>query len=161
MIFTILLYSLTVILLILSLLMDRKKTIKGLKKAWKAFENILPQFLGIIVLVGILVAFLDPQTISGLIGTNSGWSGTIFAGLLGSVTLIPGFIAFPTAALLLKNGAGYMQIGAFVSTLMMVGVVTFPVEKKYFGIKASLVRNLFSFVFSFIVAFALGWVCSL
>jgi hypothetical protein len=26
-----------------------------------------------------------------------------------------------------------MQIGAFVSALMMVGVVTMPVEMKYFG----------------------------
>ena len=26
-----------------------------------------------------------------------------------------------------------MQIGAFISTLMMVGIVTLPVEFKYFG----------------------------
>ncbi|MBN2534957.1 MAG: permease [Spirochaetales bacterium] len=161
MIFIIFTYALAVIFLLFSFIKDRKKTKTGLKKAWKAFENILPQFLGIIVLVGILMAFLDPETISGLIGQSSGWVGTILAGLVGAVTLIPGFIAFPTAALLLKNDAGYMQIGAFVSSLMMVGVATFPVEKKYFGFKASLLRNIFALGFSFIVAFVLGWVCSL
>ena len=62
------------------------------------------------------------------------------------------------AALLLQNGAGYMQIGAFVSTLMMVGIVTLPIEVKYFGKKITILRNVFAFVFSFIVAFIIGLV---
>lgn len=70
---------------------------------------------------GILLAFLTPGTISRFIGRKSGWWGVDGAALIGSVTLIPGFLAFHLAALLLKNGAGAMQIGAFVSTLMTVG----------------------------------------
>ena len=70
--------------------------------------------------------------------------------------MIPGFVAFPTAAMLLNNGAGYMQIGAFVSTLMMVGVVTAPVEMKYFGKHLTIMRNVLSFLFSFVVAFIIG-----
>ena len=77
---------------------------------------------------------------------------------VGAITLVPGFVAFPTAALLLESGAGIMQIGAFVSALMMVGVVTLPVEISYFGRKLSLVRNLFAFMFSFVVALALSLV---
>lgn len=50
----------------------------------------------------------------------------------------------------------YMQIAAFISTLMMVGVVTMPVEIRYFGKKATLVRNAAAFGFSLIVAFAMG-----
>ncbi|MFA6905496.1 MAG: permease, partial [Sphaerochaeta sp.] len=74
------------------------------------------------------------------------------------VTLIPGFVAFPTAALLVNGGAGYMQIGAFISTLMMVGIVTLPVEMQYFGKKLALYRNALAFVFSFLVAFVIGQV---
>ena len=80
----------------------------------------------------------------------------LFRSLVGAITLIPGFIAFPTAALLLKSGAGYMQIGAFISALMMVGLVTLPVEFKYFGKKLSIYRNLLAFAFSFLVAFIIG-----
>jgi len=127
-----------------------------MKKAWKAFENILPQFLGVITLVGIMLAILNPETISGIIGNSSGWWGVTMASVIGAITLIPGFIAFPTAALLLKSGAGYMQIGAFISSLMMVGVVTLPVEIKYFGKKCTILRNLLAFAFSFIVAFVIG-----
>lgn len=151
-----LLYGITIFLLVFSYFKDRKKTKMALKKAWKSFENILPEFLGVIMLVGILLAVLNPQVISQILGSNSGWFGVILAAVVGAITLIPGFVAFPMAAMLLKNGAGYMQIGAFVSTLMMVGVVTMPVEIRYFGKKLTILRNLFAFIFSFLVAYIIG-----
>lgn len=150
------LYFITVGLLVVSYVKDKKKTKMALKKAWKAFENILPEFLVVILLVGVLLAVLNPTVISKIIGSDSGWYGVVLAALVGGITLIPGFIAFPTAALLLKGGAGYMQIGAFISTLMMVGVVTIPVETKYFGRKLTIWRNTIAFFFSFVVAFIIG-----
>ncbi|EDK33759.1 hypothetical protein [Clostridium kluyveri] len=59
---------------------------------------------------------------------------------------------FPTAQMLVENGAGYMQIGAFVSTLMMVGIITMPVEMKYFGRKLTIWRNVLAFIFSFFIS---------
>ncbi|WFD09345.1 permease [Tepidibacter hydrothermalis] len=155
------LYIVTAVLLIMSYIKDKKKTKMALKKAWKAFENILPEFLSIIMIVGILLAFINPDVIAKLIGSQSGWVGVIISGLVGAITLIPGFIAFPTAAMVLKNGAGYMQIGAFISTLMMVGIVTAPVEIKYFGKKVTVLRNIISFLFSFLVAYIIGKVVSI
>ena len=150
------LYAVTIVLLFFSYFKDKNKTKTSLKKGWKAFENILPEFLVVILFVGTLLAVLDPEMISMLIGGDSGWSGVILASLVGSVTLIPGFVAFPTAALLLQAGAGYMQIGAFISTLMMVGVVMMPVEIKYFGKKVTIYRNMMAFIFSFFVAYVIG-----
>ena len=150
------LYAVTIVLLFFSYFKDKNKTKTSLKKGWKAFENILPEFLVVILFVGTLLAVLDPEMISMLIGGDSGWSGVILASLVGSVTLIPGFVAFPTAALLLQAGAGYMQIGAFISTLMMVGVVTMPVEIKKFRKKVTIYRNMMAFIFSFFVAYVIG-----
>ena len=150
------LYGITIMLLTLSFFKDRKKTRMALKKGWKAFDNILPEFLVVMLFVGVMLAVLDPQTISKFIGKNSGWAGVIMAALVGSVTLIPGFIAFPTADLLIQAGAGLMQIGAFISTLMMVGIITMPVEIKYFGKKMTIYRNLMAFIFSFFVAYVIG-----
>lgn len=152
-----LLYISTFALLGLSFFKDQRKTKMALKKAWKAFENILPEFLVVILLVGLALAVINPEVISQMIGQKSGWPGVILAALVGSITLIPGFVAFPLAALLVQGGAGYMQIGAFVSSLMMVGVVTFPVEIKYFGKKITLIRNGLAFLFSLIVALFIGW----
>lgn len=153
---TIGLYLVTVALIIVSLIINKQKTKQAMKKAWKALENILPQFLGVVILVGLLLSIFDPDAISGIIGSSSGWFGVSISSLIGAITLIPGFIAFPTAALLIKSGAGYMQIAAFISSLMMVGVVTIPVEIKYFGKKSTILRNSFAFIFSFAVAFVIG-----
>ena len=152
------LYGVTAILLVISFRKDRSKTRMALKKAVRAMEHILPEFLVVILLVGLLLALMNPQVISTLIGTDSGLWGTVLALLVGSATLIPGFVAFPTAAMLLQGGAGYMQIGAFVSSLMMVGVVTFPIEKTYFGIKLTVLRNALAFLFSIVVALGIGYV---
>lgn len=154
--FTIMLYILALGLLAISFLKDRQKTRLALEKAWKSFENILPQFLSILIIIGILLAVLSPATISKLIGQQSGWAGLVIASVIGSVTLIPGFVAFPLAAALLNSGAGLMQIAVFISTLMMVGIVTISVEIKYFGRKATILRNAMAFVFSYIVALAIG-----
>lgn len=54
--FTILLYALAGGLLLLSFIKDKNKTKKALTQAWKSFENILPQFLSILVIVGIMLA---------------------------------------------------------------------------------------------------------
>jgi uncharacterized membrane protein YraQ (UPF0718 family) len=154
-------YALAFLLLSVSFFKDRPKTAQALRKAWKSLEGILPQFLGIIVLIGILLAVFDPETIQKLIGSPSGWRGTLLASAIGSITLIPGFIAFPTAAMLLKGGAGYMQIAAFISTLMMVGVVTLPTEISAFNGKVALLRNGLAYVFSLLVALIVGIVMSL
>lgn len=154
--FTIILYILAFGLLLLSFIRDRKKTKNALKKAWKSFENILPQFLSILVIIGLTLAVLSPEAISKLLGQQSGWYGMVAAAVIGAITLIPGFVAFPLAAALLKNGAGYMQIAVFISSLMMVGIVTMPVEIKYFGTKAAITRNALGFAFSFIVAIVIG-----
>ena len=151
-------YGLAVIGLAISFFKNKKKTLTALKKAWKAFENILPQFLVVLLVVGVMLAVLNPQVISKLIGAESGWYGTVIAALVGAITLIPPFVAFPTAGMLLNAGAGLMQIGAFVSSLMMVGVVTMPIEMKYFGKKLTIFRNLLAFLFSFIVALIINWV---
>jgi uncharacterized membrane protein YraQ (UPF0718 family) len=152
----IILYAATALLLIWSAVKNKQKTKAALLKAWKALENILPQFLGIIALVGLMLAVLNADVISKIIGSSSGWLGVLLASTVGAVTLIPGFIAFPTAALLLQGGAGYMQIGAFISSLMMVGVVTMPLEIRHFGKKATLLRNSLAYAFSFAVAFVIG-----
>ncbi|MFI3128587.1 MAG: permease [Bacillota bacterium] len=154
--FTYLLYACAGIGLCLSFFKSKKKTKMALKKAWKSFENILPQFLVIILLIGIMLSVVSTETITKFIGEDSGILGVLGASVIGSITLIPGFVAFPLASALLENGAGIMQITAFLSTLMMVGILTIPIESKVFGGKVTAVRNISAFVFSLIVAVIMG-----
>ena len=91
---TIIYYLLASIALIVSFVKDKNNTKKALQKAWKSFENILPQFLSILILIGIILAIMNPEQISNIIGKESGWSGVILASMVGAIPLIPGFVAF-------------------------------------------------------------------
>jgi uncharacterized membrane protein YraQ (UPF0718 family) len=153
--FTIILYAIAISFLLFSFFKDKKKTLAALLKAWKSFENILPQLLGILFFISLSLAYLEPEMVGRFLGERSAWLGVTIAAVVGAVTLIPGLIAFPTAALLLRGGAGLMQMGAFISSLMMVGVVTAPLEIKYFGKKLTIMRNALGFAFSFAVAWVI------
>ena len=155
---SIILYSLALILLLVSFIKDKVKTKKALKIAFTSFENIMPQFLSVIIFVGIVLAYVQPETISKLIGTSSGFLGIIFSAVIGSITLLPTFVAFSTGNTLLQNGAGYAQVSALITTLTMVGMLTFPLEAEYIGKKSAFYRNFFAFLFSFIVAIFMGGV---
>jgi uncharacterized membrane protein YraQ (UPF0718 family) len=158
---TVLLYIIAAVGLGISFFKNKEKTKMALKKAFKAFEGILPQFLVVLVLVAVTLSVLDTATISRFLGAESGILGILIAAMVGAITLIPGFVAFPAAAALLAGGAGATQIAAFVSSLMMVGVVTLPMETKFFGKKAALMRNALAFGFSLVAAFFVGWVVGL
>jgi uncharacterized membrane protein YraQ (UPF0718 family) len=150
------LYIVAVAALIFSFVNDKKKTRMALKKSLKSIENILPAMLVILMVIGVTMAWISPEVISSLIGENSGILGVLIASVLGSITLIPGFIAFPLASNLLKLDAGYTQIAAFISTLMMVGIITFPMEKKFLGGGLALKRNLSALIYSVLIAFVIG-----
>jgi uncharacterized membrane protein YraQ (UPF0718 family) len=153
---TAILYGSAVILLLISYMKDKEKTKQAVKKAWKSFENVMPQFLGIIFIIGVTLAVLKPEAISKIIGVESGLFGVFISAVVGSITLMPTFVAFQTGYMLLENGAGYAQIGALISTLTLVGVATFALEAKYIGKKAAFYRNFIAFLFSFIVAYIIG-----
>lgn len=147
------LYSATVILFLLSYKKDKKKTKKAFIKGLKSLENILPQFLGIVISVGLILAILTPETIRGILGTNSAFLGIILSALIGTIVMMPTFVAFSTADMLINNGAGMSQVAALVSTLTLIGLITIPLEAKYIGKRATVYRNIIAFIFSILVAF--------
>lgn len=153
---TIVLYIMAVTLLIVSYTRDKKKTKIALKKAWTSFEGVMPQFLGIIFVIGITLATINPEMISKITGKESGWLGVLISAILGAITMMPTFVAFSTANTLLQNGGGYAQVAALVSTLTLVGVITYPMESKYIGKRGAFLRNFSAFLFSLVVAFIIG-----
>jgi len=155
-VFTYSLYGVAAILLAVSFHKDRKKTVLSLKRAWRMFVTILPQFVAILLLIGLLLALITPEAIQRVIGAGSGFMGMLVTSLIGSVTLVPALIAFPVAGELLRNGAGIAQTAVFVSTLTMVGFITLPMEIRCLGKKTALLRNGLSYLFAFITAYIMG-----
>jgi uncharacterized membrane protein YraQ (UPF0718 family) len=137
-------YSLTAFFLLISFLKDREKTVKALKVAWKKLLKILPAFIVMLIAVSIVLYFIPEHAIVEHLNGTSKWISFISAMVLGSIAVMPGFVAFPLGGILLGKGVSHMVISAFTTTLMMVGLVTFPIEKVYLGTKVAILRNVIS-----------------
>ncbi len=150
------LYIITGFAILLSFIVNSKKTLMAIKIAVKKFVNILPAFLTMLILVSVVLFLVPDKVISNYLGNSNKFVGVTFASFFGSITLMPGFIAFPLCGILLKKGVPYMVLSAFTTTLMMVGVLTYPIEKEYFGMKVTIIRNVISFFIALIVALMTG-----
>ncbi|MBW1730856.1 MAG: permease [Deltaproteobacteria bacterium] len=150
------LYAVVLIALISSFVADKTRTYKAIKIAYKRFSRILPGFVGMLVLVSVILTLVPNKFIVQYLGKSNMLTGTVVASFFGSITLMPGFIAYPLCGILLQKGVSYTVISAFSTTLMMVGFVTFPIEQRYFGTKVTVVRNLLSFLIALVVAVMTG-----
>lgn len=149
-------YYFTAALTAILFFIDRKKTIKGLKIGLKKIRKNSPVFLNMIILVAFSLYFISDELILRFLGDGSGAVGVALAGGLGSLAFMPGFVAFPLAGILLEKGVSYTVIAAFTTTLMMVGIVTYPVEKDFFGLKITVIRNSISLIMAIIVSIVIG-----
>ena len=155
-IFTILFWIIAVILFVFSLVKSKETTVDAMKKSRRMMGSMIGEIVAIIFMIGLVLTFIPPETIKTVLGTSSTYISTFFSALVGSVTLIPAFVAFPLVGSLVDVGASIVPAVAFLTTLTMVGIVTFPLEKKEFGTKFAILRNLFSFGFAIIIALVMG-----
>lgn len=155
-IFTILFWIIAVILFVFSLVKSKETTVDAMKKSRRMMGSMIGEIVAIIFMIGLVLTFIPPETIKTVLGTSSTYISSFFSALVGSVTLIPAFVAFPLVGSLVDVGASIVPAVAFLTTLTMVGIVTFPLEKKEFGTKFAILRNLFSFGFAIIIALMMG-----
>lgn len=151
-------YALLAAALVVSLIRNREKTRKAAIFALKALAKTAPALIGMLGVVGLTMGLLPPETIRKLVGEEAGFAATVIASVIGAVTLIPSLIAFPLAGSLLRSGATVMTVSAFITTLVMVGVVTAPMEMKTLGKKFTLLRNGFGFLSALVIGGIMGLV---
>lgn len=149
-------YILTAVLIIILAIFDYQKTLKGIKIGVKKLLKNTPVFLNMIILVAVSLHYISDDLILKYLGRGSGVLGMAISSILGSLTLMPGFVAFPLAGVLISKGVNHTVIAAFTTTLMMVGLVTYPVEKEYFGVRITVIRNLIGFLIAIIVSLIIG-----
>jgi len=149
-------YITTVVAVAVSLVADRRKTVRSFQVAGRKMFKIAPAFLAMTVLVSIALFLVSDEIISRYLGHENKVFGLVIASVLGSVTLMPGFIAFPLCGILLEKGVSYMILSGFSTTLMMVGILTFPVERAYLGTRVAVLRNLIYLMIAVVVALITG-----
>ncbi|HAF84904.1 MAG TPA: permease [Sphaerochaeta sp.] len=152
----IIIYALLALALVFSLFKSKEKTQKAFKVAGKALLKTAPSLVAMLGIVGLILGLLTPEKIASLIGAEAGFLATVTAAVIGSVTLIPSLVAFPLAGSLLRSGATVMTISAFITTLVMVGVITAPMEMKILGMRFTLLRNGLGIIAALLIAFLMG-----
>lgn len=142
--------------LLISLIADRKRTGKALLIAGRRLVALLPSFLTMLAAVSLVLTVVSEETIARYLGADNTWVATAVGAAVGSVTLMPGFVAFPLSGVLLSKGVAYMVLSAFTTTLMMVGVLAYPIERRVLGARVAIVRNALSLLVALAVAVVTG-----
>ncbi len=155
-VFTLAIWIGTLIFLVVSFVKDKVKTKQALKMALGMGKGMVVSILSIVFAIGLILTLLPPTEIAAFLSTQSDLLATVGGALLGTITLIPAFIAFPLVGTLVNAGVSVVPSVAFLTTLTMVGIVTFPLEKKAFGSKFTAIRNGLSFLFAIAIALVMG-----
>ena len=141
----------TVIATIISFFIDKSKTIKGVRKGLKQFVKILPTLLSVIMIISMILYFVSDEFMIERLGSSAGIEAYVSAAMVGSISILPGFVTYPLSGILVKSGVSFAVISVFITTLKMVGFLIIPIEAKYFGLKTAIIRNSLSLVGALLV----------
>lgn len=149
---TVILIAIAVLFLTWSIFKSKEKTKESLVLSKNLLVKTFVEIIGVMALVGLVLAILPPELIKQLLGNSNEFLSTVYGAIIGALTIIPAFIAFPLSKSLYQSGANLTAIAAFITTLTMVGFATMPIEIKYFGKKFTLHRLWISFVAAILIA---------
>lgn len=155
-IFTLGFWIVSIVLFAVAFKKSKTKTFEAMKKSKAMMGNMIGEILAIILLIGIVLTFIPPESIKSVLGSENTTLSTLIAAVAGSVTLIPAFVAFPLVGSFVDVGASIVPAVAFLTTLTMVGVVTYPLESREFGAQFALTRNVLSFISALMIAAVMG-----
>ncbi len=142
--------------LLISFYKDRSKTIGAFKMAFKRLWKITPLFLFVMILFSFSITAVSKLFIQQAIGSESGMTGLLISLGIGSVAFMPGFIAFPLCAMLKTQNVPFYILAGFSIALMNVGILSFPLQKKYLGWKVAAIRNVIGFLTALLIAVIVG-----
>lgn len=148
----------TLFIVAIAYIIDKSKTQQALKLSVKKIKKIAPAFLWMLIFMSVALFIFSEEQIRTALANDNIYYSLALSLSCGSVAIIPGFIAFPLCGILREQGVAYMVLFGFTTSLMMVGIVTFPVEKVYFGVKLGIIRNIISLIIALIIALVTGLV---
>ncbi len=124
---------------------------KAIKNALKTLYFIMPMLLAVIGLVGIFKTFVTPRMLRTFFNGHV-WHDMLSGVAFGGISVGQPFLSYIVGGALLDEGASLYGVTAFVLAFVTLGVVQLPMEFGIFGFRFTLVRNLLSLVFAFLLA---------
>jgi len=124
-----------------------------LLNTFKSLQAIAPMLLAVIGMVGLFETFITPQMIHSLFDGNI--IHDMFLGTTaGAVSVGQPFLSYIIGGELLKEGISLYAVTAFILSFVTLGVIQLPLEFSIFGTRFTIMRNLLSLIFAFIISWA-------
>jgi predicted Fe-Mo cluster-binding NifX family protein len=112
----------------------------ALKKTMKQFSSMLPVLLGVIMIMGLVQAFLSKELILKIF-SKSPLLDTIIGTFTGSIFAGNPVNSYVIGQSLLKLGAGWAGVCALMFSWVSIGLVQMPAEVQAMGFRFTLLRN--------------------
>ena len=113
--------------------------------------RMIPLLFGILLLVSLLSQLLTKSFYANLFRGNL-FIDPLIGSIAGSISIGGPVISYVFGGEMIAQGVSLIAITSFIVSWVSVGVITFPLEASFFGKRLALIRNIFSFIFSIIVA---------
>jgi len=126
---------------------------KALTITWDCTWSMLSFLPPIFVLLGLLDAWVDRETMMKYMGDDSGFLGMLLAFLMGSAAAGPLYAAFPVAGIMIKKGARLVNVYIFIGAWATTKIPLLTFETAAFGFRFMAIR----FVFNVIGIWSIAW----
>jgi uncharacterized membrane protein YraQ (UPF0718 family) len=113
----------------------------GLGGGFGMLQKFALLFVVAFLVAGLVEKLIPHETVSRLLGEESGWRGLLIATAAGMLTPSGPFISFPVAATLLKSGASTAAVVTYVAAWMLLAVHRFFIwEIPFLGTQTAILR---------------------
>jgi uncharacterized membrane protein YraQ (UPF0718 family) len=128
---------------------------KVLQQVLRSFVDILPMLIATIGLVGLIQVYISPEILHAFFQGNL-LGDTLIGTISGGVAVGQPIISYIIGGELLHVGVSYYAVTAFILSWVTLGLIQLPFEASTLGLRFTLVRNILAFVFTIIIALAVG-----
>jgi uncharacterized membrane protein YraQ (UPF0718 family) len=114
---------------------------------------VMPMLLAVIALAGLFETLVTPEMIQSVF---KGFivEDTLIGTGIGAVSVGQPFLSYVIGGELLQEGVSLYAVTAFILSFVTLGVIQLPLEWSLFGTRFTLLRNILSFIFAFLISIA-------
>jgi len=133
--------------------MTKQRLYDALKHTAKSLWMILPMLMAVIGLIGLFETVITPQMLKSFF--NGSTVEEILTGIVtGGISVGQPFLSYAIGGELLHDGVSLYAVTAFILSFVTLGVVQLPLEWSLFGTRFTVLRNLLSLLFAFLISVA-------
>jgi predicted Fe-Mo cluster-binding NifX family protein len=139
---------------------DRKMAAHAVWSAANQIKNLLPVVTGVILLMGLLSAFISKDFLTAFF-SGSVWWDSVWGASIGSLFAGNPINSYIIGGQLLELEVSVVGVTAFICSWVTVGLIQLPAESAALGWRFALLRNLSCFGLSIAVSFVMIWILNL